>query len=95
VSGPRLGAVGCLLLLGCSGPRPGFGGPAPQYEPPRILPWDAGVEGPEPDPFAAAAEGEWVAAEPSRADAASGEHPEGTAGKGPVSLDGAAGRAVN
>ncbi len=95
MSGARHGAVGCLLLLGCTGQRPSPGGPAPEYEPPRILPWGAGAGDPEPDPFAAAAEGDWLAAEPSQADTAVGERADGSAGKGPVSLDGAAGWAIN
>ena len=34
-------------------------GPAPEYEPARVIPWDAGA-GAEGDPFDEAAEGDWI-----------------------------------
>ncbi len=89
-----LGAL-LLLFVGCAGHRAAPGGPPPEYEPPRLLAWDAGVTEDEVDPFAAAAEGEWLAAEPTVAGADTGVQPEGSAGAGPVSLDGAGGRTIN
>ncbi|MBN1608923.1 MAG: hypothetical protein JW940_20010 [Polyangiaceae bacterium] len=38
-----------------AGPRP----QPPEYVPPRVLPWDSGSSA-EPDPFAAAADGDWL-----------------------------------
>ncbi len=84
-----------VLLVGCAGHRAAPGGPPPEYEPPRLLAWDAGVAEDEADPFAAAAEGEWLAAEPTGVGADAGVQPGGSAGAGPVSLDGAGGRAIN
>lgn len=90
-----LGAL-LAILVGCAGHRAApRGGPPPEYEPPRLLAWDAGVGPDETDPFAAAAEGEWLAAESTERAADAGADPAGSAGAGPVSLDGAGGRAIN
>jgi hypothetical protein len=42
-----------LLISGCTGSKPRPVGPAPEYEEPRILPWDAGASR---DPLAEAME---------------------------------------
>lgn len=53
-------AVGATALgVACSVAR-APSGPPPVYEPPRVLPWDAGAPPPADDPFAAAAEGQWL-----------------------------------
>ena len=76
-----------LWLLNCSTRSLGPRGPAPEYEPPVLPPWDAG-SGAESsdDPFAAAAEGDWIS-EPADDPASdgSGVRPPGDADAGAAS----------
>jgi hypothetical protein len=56
----RAGFFGAGWVLACCGGPQTITAPAPEYERPVVRPWDAGGrEGPE-DPFASAAEGEWI-----------------------------------
>jgi len=56
----RLGFVGAGLLVACCGGPQTITAPPPEYERPVVRPWDAGrAEDPE-DPFALAAEGDWI-----------------------------------
>ncbi len=54
------------VVAGCPASRSRFKGPPPEYERPAVAPWDAGVVKPDDDfdPFAAAAESEWIGGEP-------------------------------
>ena len=51
-----------VLVCACSpGHQSPPSGPPPEYEHPELPPWDSGArEQPEVDPFANAAEGEWL-----------------------------------
>jgi hypothetical protein len=51
---------GLLSGLSCSAPPARPRGPAPVYERPAGAPWDAGSRVTGDDPFAAAAESEWI-----------------------------------
>jgi len=53
-----------LCLLTCSTQPSVPRGPAPEYEPPVLPPWDAGSGADSVDPFAAAAEGDWISEPP-------------------------------
>ena len=51
----------CCAVLSCAGRERRPPGPPPEYEPPRVMPWDAGSPSEPEDPFAALATGEWLA----------------------------------
>ena len=73
----RLLLLGLATISACGAPqRPT--GPAPEYEPAKVLLWDAGNPSEEQDPFASAAVGDWVG--DSQAEEASGESPSADAG---------------
>ncbi|MBN2191231.1 MAG: hypothetical protein JW751_00295 [Polyangiaceae bacterium] len=86
--------AGCLILA-CSQHRAAMVGPPPEYEPPRIIPWDGGAGETPEDPFAASAEGEWITEERDSGVPLPEAGSVGAAGRGPVSLDSAAGQAMN
>jgi hypothetical protein len=52
---PRLWIWAGALALACSGAQARPSGPPPEYEKPRVLPWDAAA--PQDDPFAEAERG--------------------------------------
>jgi len=56
----RLSALVLLSGLSCSAPAARLRGPAPVYERPRAAPWDGGSRATSEDPFAAAAESDWI-----------------------------------
>ena len=56
----RLSALVLLSGLSCSAPAMRPRGPAPVYERPAAAPWDAGSRATTEDPFAAAAESDWI-----------------------------------
>ena len=65
----RAGFFGAGWVLACCGGPRTITAPAPEYERPVVRPWDAGGgEDPE-DPFAAAAEGDWIEEPPEESDA--------------------------
>jgi hypothetical protein len=70
--------------------RPMASGPSPEYERPVVEPWDAGADQApdEFDPFAAAAESDWVGGEEETLPSEGG-----SGGEGGVSANGGAGRA--
>ena len=56
----RLPALVLLSALSCSAPTQRPRGPAPVYERPAAKPWDGGSRATGDDPFAAAAESDWI-----------------------------------
>lgn len=48
------------LLVGCAANEPRPSGPPPEYEPPRVLAWDAGGADPTEHPLESAAVGGWL-----------------------------------
>ncbi len=56
----RVLALVFLCGLSCSAPAARPRGPAPIYERPAEAPWDAGSRMTSEDPFAAAAESDWI-----------------------------------
>jgi hypothetical protein len=86
-----LGRVALLILLGgigCSSRPQRPAGPPPEYEPPRVAPWDGGRASDEGDPFADAAEGEWTDEPAETAVPPPAEVPDAAAEAGaPAALD--------
>ncbi len=66
-----------LLLFACRA-QPGPQGPAPEYERPEVIPWDAGT--PEDPLSAAESQGEWVDDEPDAGADAADSGPDSGAG---------------
>ena len=81
--------LSALLAGGCPASRSRIEGPPPEYERPVVAPWDAGLDQDQDfDPFAAAAQGDWVGGEPEDAGATA------TGGASPKSRDAAHGGAA-
>ncbi len=79
----------CVLVAeACSATPARPRGPEPVYEPPRLGPWDAGAGESGADPYAAAAESEWLDEnqDGGRAEAGVGDE---AGSDGAVSLDAA------
>ncbi len=80
------GALCVLGAEGCSAPSARPRGPEPVYEPPQLGPRDAGVRTGTEDPFAAAAQSEWLD-EPEDGGRDGPSEADGAARDGAVSLD--------
>lgn len=87
--------LGVLPLLACAAREVPADLPPPIYEPPRVLPWEAGEVSSEGDPFAAAAEGDWIGEGPGDEPGQDSDPPEAPDRQTEVPLDGTAGSAIN
>jgi len=57
----RAGFVGAGVVMACcGGGQRTITAPPPEYERPVVRPWDAGGDEEPEDPFAAAADGDWI-----------------------------------